>query len=308
MARTVFVVGSSTGIGLAIVKMFFSNGWNVAAGSRNPESSKDLQDLRSQDSQRLTFVPLELTKPDTFQPAIDAVKKAYGGIDVLVNNAGINILGNFELLSQEKLQRQFEVNFFGPAQITRMAIPHLRSAAKSSGKESVIINIGSGSGYFAIPLFSSYTSSKFAFEGLMESLHHELYPQHIVVKNVVPTMGVKDTNLGASCFAEGEQLILDAFMGQRRDLSGENPEKREVLASYQDYAEKIVKKIMPLSDQAEGAANATDIAKVTFDAVEDRTRKFRYFIGQEANPLFKAKVGNQPSDEEYMEMTREFFA
>ncbi|KAH8821959.1 short-chain dehydrogenase reductase SDR [Xylogone sp. PMI_703] len=308
MARTIFVVGSSSGIGLAIVKLFFSEGWNVAAGGRNPDASKDLQDLRSQDPQRLLLVSVDLTNPDTFQPALDAVNKAHGGINVLVNNAGINIMGLFELLPQEKLRRQFEVNFFGPAHITRLAIPSLRSSAKSSGKESLIINISSGGGHYATPLFSNYMSSKFAFEGLMESLHHELSAQHIIVKNVIPTGGVKDTKLGEAGFPEADPFLVDAFMSQRRDLSGEPPEKREALATYQEYTEKSVQKLMTVSDRVEGAPYAADIAKVALEAVEDGTRKFRYFIGQDISPLHKAKFGGRPDDEEYMEQMRQFFA
>lgn len=308
MARTVFVVGSSSGIGLAIVNLFFSKGWNVAAGSRNPEESQDLQALRSQDPQRLLLVPLDLTQPDTFQPAINAVNKAFSSIHVLVNNAGINVMGIFELLPQEKLRRQFEVNFFGPAQLTRMVIPYLRTSAKSFNKESLIINISSGGGHYATPLFSNYMSSKFAFEGLMESLHHELSTQHIVVKNVVPAGGVKDTKLGEAAFKEADPLILDALMSQRRDISGEPLERRELLASYQDYTEKTLKKLMTVSEQVEGAASATDVAKLALEAAEDGTRRFRYFIGHEISPLHKAKFGGRPDDEDYMEQMRQFFA
>jgi NAD(P)-dependent dehydrogenase (short-subunit alcohol dehydrogenase family) len=129
MAQTIFVVGSSSGIGLEIVRLFFSKGWNVVAASRNPSASEELQGLRSQDPARLLLVALELTNPDSLSPALDTAVEAYGTIDILLNNAGINILGSFELLSEEKLRRQLEVNFFGPAQLTRLAIPHLRSSA-----------------------------------------------------------------------------------------------------------------------------------------------------------------------------------
>ncbi|KAF1980481.1 NAD(P)-binding protein, partial [Bimuria novae-zelandiae CBS 107.79] len=186
MTRTVFIVGSSSGIGLEIVRIFFSNGWNVVAVSRNPEASKDLLDLQVQDIKRLLLVPIELTKPETFQPALDTAVKTFGSIEVLVNNAGVNVLGAFELLSQEKLRKQFEVNFFGPAEITRLAIPHLRRSSKAANKDSIIINIGSGCSLNGIPLFSYYTSSKFAVDGLAEVLHHELGVQNIIVKNVIP--------------------------------------------------------------------------------------------------------------------------
>lgn len=139
----------------------------------------------------------------------------------------------------------------------------------------MIVNISSGGGHYALLLFSNYTSSKFAFEGLMEALHHELSAQHIVVKNVIPTGGVTDTKFGEAAFAEADSLVLDALMGQRRDISSEDPEKREVLATYQDYAEKTMKKSTTVSHEAQGASSAADAAKVALEAAEDGTRKFR---------------------------------
>ncbi|KAJ4288381.1 hypothetical protein N0V90_011616 [Kalmusia sp. IMI 367209] len=308
MAQTIFVVGSSSGIGLEIVRLFFSKGWNVVATSRSPEASKDLKEIQSQDAQRLHLVTLELTKPETFAPAIDTAIKTYGSIDVFVNNAGVNILGNFELLSQDKLRRQFEVNFFGPAHLTRLAIPFLRSSAKKSGTKSLVITIGSGSGHFGIPLFSYYTASKFAFEGLTEALHHELSSHNIIFKNVVPLGGIKGTKLGENSFPEAEPLLVAVLTGQSRDLGCEEPGKRALLEHYQAYDGKTMAKTMTLSDQAEGAKSAADVAQVVFEAAEDGTGKFRYFVGQEISPFFKAKFGDSSDDEGYMKMTREFFA
>jgi NAD(P)-dependent dehydrogenase (short-subunit alcohol dehydrogenase family) len=307
MAQTIFVVGSSSGIGLEIVRLFFSKGWNVVATSRNPSASEDLQALRSQDPARLLLVDLELTNPDSLSPALDTAVKAYGTIDVLLNNAGINILGAFELLSQEKLRRQLEVNFFGPAQLTRLAIPHLRSSASKSGKKSLVISISSGSGHFGLPLFSYYTASKFAFEGLTEALHHELAPHGIAVKNVVPAGGIKGTKFGPNNFPDAEPLLLATFMGQQPDLSGEVPERRDVLTKYLEEGARTMGKTMTLSDQAEGAKSAADVADVVWGAVEDGETKFRYFVGAQGNPFVDAKYGKKGNDEEYMEVARQFF-
>lgn len=307
MARTVFVVGSSSGIGLAVVKQFFTGGWNIAAACRNPDAAKDLQELQSQDKKRLLLVPLELTKPETFQPAVDAAIKEYGGIDALVNNAGVNMMGAFEVAPPERLRKQFDINFFGPAEIARLVIPHLRASAKSSGKKSLIITIGSGSGQHGFPLFAPYTSSKHATEGLMESLYHELFPQEILVKIVIPVGGVKDTKLGVNSFGESDPLFISALMGQQPDLSGEAPEKREILTNYLDYTAKTMPKMWAVSDRAEGAPHAAQVAELAFKAAEDGTRKFRYFIGHEVVPLHEAKYGSRARDDEYMEKAQQFF-
>lgn len=309
MARTIFVVGSSSGIGLAVVRLFFSKGWNVAAASRKPSESQDLQALHSEDPKRILFTSLELTDPGTFQPALNHAVKTFGAIDVLLNNAGINIIGAFELLLESKLRRQLEVNFFGPAQLTRLAIPHLRSSSSTSGNQSLIINIGSGSGHYGIPLFSYYSASKFAFEGLTEALHHELAPHGIVVKNIVPTIGVKGTKFGENNFPDAEPLLVASLMGQKPDLSGEEPEKRKVLEKYVADGGKTMLKTMPLSDQAEGAISANEIADVVLEAVEAGDGKFRYFVGSQGNPLMEARYGRAvKDDEEYMKKTRKYFA
>ncbi|KAF2437807.1 NAD(P)-binding protein [Karstenula rhodostoma CBS 690.94] len=308
MARTIFVVGSSSGIGLEIVRLFFSKGWNVVAASRNPSASEDLQALRSQDPARILLVALELTNPETFAPALDSAVKVYGAIDVLLNNAGINILGAFELLSEEKLRKQLEVNFFGPAQLTRLAIPHLRSSATKSGKQSLIISITSGSGHFGIPLFSYYTASKFALEGLTEALYHELAPHGIAVKNIVPAGGIKGTKLGPNSFPDAEPLLVATLMGQQPDLSSEEPERKDVLKKYIDNGARTMGKTMILSDQAEGAKSAADVAEAVWGAVEDGESKFRYFVGADGHPFVEAKYGEKCNDEDYMEKVRAFFA
>ncbi|KAL1598827.1 hypothetical protein SLS60_007969 [Paraconiothyrium brasiliense] len=309
MPRTIFVVGSSSGIGLEIVRLFFLKGWNVVAASRDPSTSEELQGLQAQDPERLLLVALDLTNQDTLAPALDAATRMYSTIDVLLNNAGINVLGAFELLSQEKLRKQLEVNFFGPAQLTRLAIPYLRSSSNESKKQSLIVSIGSGSGHFAIPLFSYYTASKFAFEGLTEALHHELAPQGIVVKNVVPVGGIKGTKFGANNLPEAEPLLVSSFMGQQPDLSGEEPDRRKVLEKYVAEGARTMAKTMTLSDQADGAKSAADVATVVWEAVEAGDERFRYFVGAEGNPFVEARYGGAVGDDEkYMSKTRQFFA
>lgn len=251
---------------------------------------------------------LELSNPDTLSQGLDVAVKAYGTIDVLLNNAGINIFGAFELLSQDKLRKQLEVNFFGPAQLTRLAIPHLRLSAVRSGRQSLIVSITSGSGHFGVPLFSYYTASKFAFEGLTESLYHELAPHGIAVKNVVPAGGIKGTNFGPNNFPSAEPHLVATLMGQQPDLSGEEPKRRDVLKKYVENGAQTVAKAMSLSDQGEDAKSAVDVAEAVWGAVEDGESKFRYFFGAEGHPFIGAKYGEKCNDEEYMEKARQFFA
>lgn len=113
MGRTIFITGANSGVGLASTKLFLSKGWNVVATARFPSASVDLQELAKTNHEQLLLHQLDLLKPVTFKPAIDAGIGKFGKIDVLANNAGYGQPGMLELLSMEDYRRQFEVNVFG---------------------------------------------------------------------------------------------------------------------------------------------------------------------------------------------------
>src|SRR5262249_40942643 len=112
---------------------------------------------------------------------VEAGVAALGGLDVLVNNAGVGAIGPFAEASEDRLRRIFEVNFFGCAELTRLAIPHLRS-----GRNPTIVNISSILGLRAIPNMAEYCASKFALQGWSEALRAELALHGIHVLVVCP--------------------------------------------------------------------------------------------------------------------------
>jgi short-subunit dehydrogenase len=133
---------------------------------------------------------------------LDSVVDYFGGLDILVNNAGIGATGHFSDASEERLRRIFEVNFFGPAELIRLAIPLLRQ-----GRTPVIVNISSIVGLRAVPARSEYSASKFALQGLSEALRAELVRYDIDVLVVSP--GLTATNFPNNMIENKARLPMD---------------------------------------------------------------------------------------------------
>lgn len=112
MAKTIFITGASSGIGLASAKLFYNNGWNVVATMRS-QCGPGGSEISELDPKRMLVVRLDLLDPTTIAPALNAAIGKFGNIDVLLNNAGYGQYGPFEMIPKEKIQRQFDVNLFG---------------------------------------------------------------------------------------------------------------------------------------------------------------------------------------------------
>jgi NAD(P)-dependent dehydrogenase (short-subunit alcohol dehydrogenase family) len=175
-ARTVLITGSSSGIGRAAAEYFTARGWNVAATARDPGALGRLAGAPN-----LAALHLDVTSETSVREAIAAARKRFGTIDVLVNNAGYGLFGPLEGAIEGELEAQFETNVFGAARVIRHLLPVMR--AQRSG---TVVNISSIGGLMAAPFGSAYYASKFALEGLSESLQYELSLHGIRVKLVEP--------------------------------------------------------------------------------------------------------------------------
>lgn len=174
MSDTVFVTGASSGIGRAAVELFARRGWNVIATMRTPDPSLAKLGM-------VTVLPLDVTEPASIRAAVVQGLAIYGGIDVVVNNAGYGLVGPFEWMSDSQIRRQFETNVFGLMNVTREVLPHFRQR-----KSGVLINVASMGGRITFPLYSAYHATKWAVEGFTESLQFELAPFGIRVRLVEP--------------------------------------------------------------------------------------------------------------------------
>lgn len=246
--KTVLITGSSSGIGKAAAKYFQSKGWNVIATMRSPEKEKELQNLPN-----LVCLPLDVTKPETIQKAIQDGIKQFGEIDVLVNNAGYGLIGPFEGANKEQIRKQFDTNVFGAMDVIQNILPHFRKNKKGN-----IINVASMGGRITFPLYSLYHATKWALEGFTESLQYELIPFRIRVKLVEP---------GA---------IVTDFIGRSSDSTSENSP-----AEYKPFADAVFANM----EKAMMTSSPEAVAKVIYKAANDSSGRLRYVVGMDAKSL-----------------------
>jgi NAD(P)-dependent dehydrogenase (short-subunit alcohol dehydrogenase family) len=172
--KTVLITGCSSGYGLETARYFLARGWNVIATMRTPRA--DVLPA----SNRLRIIPLDVSRPESIAAAIAEA----GPIDVLVNNAGIGLMGAFEATPMATTREVFETNTFGVIAMTQAVVPQFR--ARRSG---VIVNVTSSATLTAFPLAAVYTASKMAIEGFTASLAIELAHFGVQAKLVEPGYG-----------------------------------------------------------------------------------------------------------------------
>jgi short-subunit dehydrogenase len=175
------VTGASSGIGHALVLRLAEHRVRLAIASRNQERLDALATTILQRGGEVHVMATDVADPSQRARLIESAVAALGGLDILVNNAGVGAKGPFRDANEDRLRRIFEVNFFGCTELTRLALPHLRS-----GRNPMIVNIGSILGKRAIPGMVEYCASKFALQGWSEGLRSELVHDGIHVLTVCP--------------------------------------------------------------------------------------------------------------------------
>lgn len=187
--RKVLITGATSGFGKLLVDAFLTNGDFVIASGRQLNSRPEIfENERVKYSRRFLEIEMDVTLADQVQQAASLIKQKLGHIDILINNAGFGLFGALEDIQDPEIRYQMEVNFFGTVSVTRAFLPMLRIAR---GK---IFNFSSVFGFMGFPLTSLYCASKFAVEGLTESLRGELAPHGVQVCLIEP--GGYRTNFG----------------------------------------------------------------------------------------------------------------
>jgi len=176
--RTALVTGAGGGIGLETAILLAASGFRVAAGLRDPSRADALlaRAREAGSADRILPLRMDVTDAGQIQAAVRAAESAFGGIGVLVNNAGFAAGGYTEAIPAEVWRRQFDVNLFGAVETVRAVLPGMRR--RGSG---LIVQVGSVSGRIGMPGFAAYNASKFALAGWSEALRHELRPLGIGV-------------------------------------------------------------------------------------------------------------------------------
>lgn len=269
MSKTILITGSSTGIGRATAILFAARGWNVIATMRTPEKEKELFK-----TENVLVTKLDVLDVESIQRAVhDGIQK-FGAIDVLLNNAGYGAYGALETFSKEKIQRQFNTNVIGLLDVTKAILPHFRK-----NKNGLIINISSAGGKMAFPLGTLYHGTKYAVEGISESLHYEVEQFGAKVKIVEPG------------------IIATDFAGRSFDFSND-----ESMREYQPMVSALMS-TMPAMSQ--NALSADAVAEVIFEATTDGKNQLRYVVGGDAEMLLSLR--KQSDDETFMNTIKSQF-
>src|SRR5919109_2516960 len=185
--KVAVVTGSSTGIGYETSIILARNAFLTYATMRNLNKSQNIKLVATKENLPIHIKQLDVTDGTSINNAIQAISSETGRIDVLVNNAGYGLNGAFEDLAMDEIKAQYETNVFGLIRTTQAVLPTMRRQ-----KSGTIVNISSGAGRFGLPGASAYVSTKFAVEGLSESISYELEPFEI--KLVIVEPGVIRTN------------------------------------------------------------------------------------------------------------------
>lgn len=247
--KTVFITGSSTGIGRSTALYFQQKGWNVSATMRTPSKETELTKLSN-----VICPQLDVTQSESIHSALKETLDRFGKIDVVVNNAGYGLTGPFEGATEDQIKKQFETNVFGLMRVTRSVLPILRSQ-----KSGIIINISSIAGRMVFPFYSLYHGTKWAVEGFTESLRFELEPLGIFVKLVEPGS------------------IQTDFQERSNDNS--------LSSSPEDYKELTDLTFKNMKEVNKTASLPLEVAKTIFNAATDKTQKLRYPVGKNAKLL-----------------------
>ncbi|USX11539.1 SDR family oxidoreductase [Oxalobacteraceae bacterium OTU3CAMAD1] len=200
--KTVLITGCSSGFGLETTRYFLDRDWNVVATMRTPAP-----DILPR-SDRLRVIALDVTDPDSIRQAVEAA----GPIDVLVNNAGVGLLGALEGTSMASVRHIFDTNTLGTIAMTQAVLPQFRQR-----KAGVVVNVTSSVTLVPLPLLSVYTASKAAVNAFTESLALELEQFGVRVHLVLPGRA-PETRFGENARPHMQGAIPDAYAGMAQEV------------------------------------------------------------------------------------------
>jgi len=263
---SIIITGSSSGMGYATAQRLEAAGHLVYAATRTPER------LEAIASERLIPLLLDVTDPESIARAFERI----GPVDVLVNNAGYGLVSTVEEMDEAQMRAQFEVNLFGALRMAQAVIPGMRQRHKG-----VIINISSFLGKVGLPLLTLYNASKYALEGVTDSLRHELHPFGIRVHSVMP--GFFDTE-----FARGNLVTNPAT------FSADSP-----------YAGMVGTLAPQIVDQINHGNDPEEVARLIERIIRDERFPARVTTGDKASRYIPMR--RILSDEDFERRVREYY-
>ena len=269
--KVAVVTGSSSGIGYETALTLARNGFLTYATMRNLNKSENIKKVATKENLPIHIHQLDVTDDVSVKNTVQAILSETGRIDVLVNNAGYGLNGAFEDLAMDEIKAQYETNVFGLIRTTQSVLPIMRRQ-----KYGIIVNISSGAGRFGFPGGSAYVSTKFAVEGLSESMSYELEPFGIKVVIVEP--GVIRTNF----------VTVVAKKSQDPNST---------------YSQIMQKTATVFENMMANASSPDLVAKVVLNAVTNENPNLRYLAGKDVETWLDSK--RNMSDEEFYKMMKQ---
>ena len=266
--KVALVTGSSSGIGYETALLLARNGFDTFATMRNMNKSKQITEVSKRENLPLRVMQLDVNDDRSVADAINNILNEKKSIEVVVNNAGYGLMGSVEDSSIDEIKAQFETNFFGAIRVIKEVIPIMRKQ-----RSGTIVNVSSVAGRIGFPMGSAYVSSKFALEGLSESMSYEL--KQFGIKIVLIEPGVINTNF--------------ALVTPKKAL--------EANSSYSQLMNKLEENLFST------IANGTppkDVATVILRSITKESPEHRYLVGNDAVELINARKNS--TDEEFEKM------
>jgi NAD(P)-dependent dehydrogenase (short-subunit alcohol dehydrogenase family) len=229
-ASTVLVTGCSSGFGLLTALVFADRGHHVVATMRDTTKADQLLDAAAASGVAVEVVELDVSSSTSVQRAVDAVIESSGRLDIVVNNAGIELFGAIHLVADDEASRQLDTNVLGIVRMARAVVPHMARQGRG-----VIVNVGSVAGRVGVPYSGLYAASKHAVEAITEAMHFELAQLGIRVAVVEPgqfATGLSGNSVIAAAMTEesAEYVRWQAFRGRMRQLVGGPPADAQLVA------------------------------------------------------------------------------
>ena len=273
--KVAVVTGSSSGIGLETSVLLAKSGFHTYATARNPEKSQTLIDIARDNGLPIQTMQLDVTSDKSVNDAVSRILLESKRIDVVVNNAGYALVGALEDSSIDEIKAQFETNLFGTIRVMQAVLPTMRN--QRGGR---IVNLSSMGGIIAIPFDSSYHGTKFALEGLSESLQYEV--EQFGIKIILIEPGAIKSNFFNNLKPASNAQKLDS-----------------------QYAQTMQKLNARFSSLVENAPPAIEVAKVILKAVISEDPELRYTVGEDAAAMIQAK--RSMSDREFGKLMKKQF-
>ena len=271
--KVAVVTGSSSGIGFETSLTLARSGFLTYATIRNLVKGETIKSAAAKEGLPLRVAQMDVTVDRSIKDAVHSIISDVGKIDVLVNNAGYGLNGAFEDLAMEEIKAQFETTLFGVMRVTQAVLPIMRKQ-----KSGIIVNISAAGGRFGIPGASANVSTKFAIEGLSESMSYEL--ELFGIKVVLIEPGLIKTN------------FVNNIVAAKKSQDPNSP-----------YAQFMQDMATSFQHMLEGGSSSDVVAKVVLEAVTSENPRLRYLAGKDMETWMKAKTSM--SDEEFHNMMKQ---